>query len=137
MTSIEQGERDLRVLLENLQPKMLPVDYVFCTLPSVDALDLTRLAPLAMFNEAEGLSAILPEEAANAAGFSSSAPLRCITLGVHSSLAAVGLTAAVTTALADVGISANVVAAFHHDHVLVPSDRAEEALVLLAGLSRR
>lgn len=137
MTSIEQGERDLRVLLANLQPKMLPIDYVFCTLPSVDALDLTKLAPLAMFNEAEGLSAILPEEAASAAGFSASSAMRCITLDVHSSLEAVGLTAAVATTLADAGISANVVAAYHHDHVLVPADRAEEALVLLAGLSRR
>ena len=53
---------------------------------------------------------------------------RRITLGVRSSLEAVGLTAAVAAALTDAGISANVVAAFHHDHVFVPADRAEAAL---------
>ena len=58
-----------------------------------------------------------------------------ITLGVQSSLAAIGLTARVAEALAARGISANMVAAFHHDHVFVPWERREEALALLRGLS--
>ena len=58
-----------------------------------------------------------------------------ITLGVHSSLAAVGLTARVSAALAARGISANMVAAVHHDHVFVPWDRREEAMAALRGLS--
>ena len=53
---------------------------------------------------------------------------------MHSSLEAVGLTAAVAAALAEAGISANVVAAFHHDHVFVPAERAEEALDCLRRL---
>jgi hypothetical protein len=57
-----------------------------------------------------------------------------ITLRVHSSLAAVGLTAAVAAALSDHGISANVVAAYCHDHIFVPADRAEEALAALRSL---
>ena len=56
---------------------------------------------------------------------------RRITLGVNSSLEAVGLTAAVASTLTAIGISANVVAAFHHDHVFVPADRAEDALACL------
>jgi hypothetical protein len=59
---------------------------------------------------------------------------RRIALGVQSSLEAVGLTAAVAGALARQGISANMVAAFHHDHVFVPADRAEEALACLLDL---
>ena len=55
---------------------------------------------------------------------------------VHSSLAAVGLTAAVAAALADHGISANVVAAFYHDHIFVPAERAEEALAALRAIQR-
>ena len=51
-------------------------------------------------------------------------------------LTAVGLTAAVSTALARAGISCNVIAGYHHDHLLVPADRADEALHVLAGLSR-
>ena len=56
---------------------------------------------------------------------------RRITLGVQSSLEAVGLTAAVAGALTAVGISANVVAAFHHDHVFVPAERAADAMARL------
>ena len=58
-----------------------------------------------------------------------------ITLAVHSSLEAVGLTAAVAGALAEQGISANMVAAFHHDHLFVPWSRRAEAMVVLRALS--
>lgn len=51
-----------------------------------------------------------------------------ITLQVHSALAAVGLTAAASAALTDAGISCNVLAGYHHDHLLVPLDRVEQAL---------
>jgi hypothetical protein len=60
-----------------------------------------------------------------------------ITLGVQSSLAAIGLTARVAEALTARGISANMIAAFHHDHVFVPWERREEALATLETLSRR
>jgi hypothetical protein len=66
----------------------------------------------------------------------SSEPFRAITLSVHSSLEAVGLIVAVSRALADAGIPANVIAGYHHDHVLVPTDRAAEALRALGALSR-
>ena len=59
-----------------------------------------------------------------------------IVLGVHSSLAAVGLTARVAESLAARGISANMVAAFHHDHVFVPWDRRGEALIILDNLAK-
>jgi len=66
----------------------------------------------------------------------SASPMRQITLNVFSSLDGVGLTAAVAMALAEVGIPCNMVAANHHDHVFVPSDRAEEAMACLLGLQR-
>lgn len=58
-----------------------------------------------------------------------------ITLEVPSSLAAVGLTAAVSGALHDAGISCNVIAGRHHDHLLIPADRAADAMTALAKLS--
>jgi len=56
-----------------------------------------------------------------------------ISLGVHSSLEAVGLTAILSARLAEAGISANIVAALHHDHIFVPWDRRDEALAALRG----
>ena len=41
---------------------------------------------------------------------------------------AVGLTAAFSHALGEAGISCNVTAGYHHDHLLVPSARADEAV---------
>jgi hypothetical protein len=54
-----------------------------------------------------------------------------ITLRVHSSLHAVGLTAAVAAEVARAGLSCNVVAGFYHDHLFVPRDRAAQVLLLL------
>ena len=61
-----------------------------------------------------------------------------ITLDVHSSLEAVGLTAAVSAALAEENISCNVVAAYYHDHLFVPvadAERAMETLMRLTGVN--
>lgn len=59
-----------------------------------------------------------------------------ITLQVHSSLEAVGLTAPVAGLLATLGISANVVAGYHHDHLFMPWERREEAVAALMALAR-
>jgi hypothetical protein len=90
---------------------------------------------LASFQEDEGLSLILEQTAADKAGLIYESVFRGITLTVHSSLDAIGLTAAVVGELAEHGISANVVAASYHDHIFVPRDKAEQALKLLVALS--
>ena len=56
---------------------------------------------------------------------------RGITLTIHSSLDAVGLTAAVSGKLAANNISANVIAAYYHDHIFVQTEKAELALKVL------
>jgi hypothetical protein len=58
-----------------------------------------------------------------------------ISLGVHSSLEAVGLTAAFSRALAAADISANVVAGLHHDHIFVQWERREQALRVLQAFA--
>ena len=64
-----------------------------------------------------------------------SEPMARITLNIHSSLEAVGLTAAVSQALASEAISANVVAGFYHDHIFVPQTTGERAVACLTLLS--
>lgn len=58
-----------------------------------------------------------------------------ITLTVHSSLEAVGLTAAVSKALAENAVSCNVVAAFYHDHLFVRQQDTAATLEILNELS--
>ena len=60
--------------------------------------------------------------------------MRCRTLNVYSSLEGDGLTAAVSNALGEAGIPCNMIAAYHRDHVFVPSDKASKAMDVLARL---
>ena len=131
------GEKDLNTLLAKMQPELLPGAYVFCTVPEGRHSDHKELQPIAWYAEDEGLSLVVPEETAHAAGVLCSETFRCIVLRVHSSLVAVGLTAAVSSRLAAHGIPANMIAAFHHDYLLVPAEQAKEALGLLKEIQGR
>lgn len=124
----------LNELLKSMTPEVQSGEYVFCTVEG-NCCDYLELNPLASFMEAEGLTLILLVAAAEKAQLSYESTFRQITLTVHSSLDAVGLTAAIAAKLTSCGISANVVAAYHHDHVFVPSGKAEEALLALKELS--
>ena len=108
---------------------------MFCTVGDSPVTDWQDIEPLAMFREAEGLSLIVERDRADAANLTYSSTFCLITLTVYSSLEAVGLTAAVSRCLAERGIGANVVAAYHHDHIFIPSQQAENAMVALQTLS--
>jgi hypothetical protein len=129
------GETDLDILIAQMRPMLDPEPYVFCTFASKSMADLADYEPIGLFAETEGLTAILPVERARELGLAEAEWFRRISLTVHSSLAAVGLTAAIAGALAEKGIPANVVAAFFHDHVFVPEEHAETALDLLRELA--
>lgn len=131
------GETDLDKMLALLQPKLLEGEYVFCTISPRPLAELEAFKPLACYFEEEGLSLLLRREDADAAGVKYNFVSRCITLSVHSSLEAVGFTAAVSSKLAKHSIPANVIAAYYHDHVFVPADRASIALKLLTEIEDR
>ncbi len=88
----------------------------------------------ALLTEDEGLTAVVEVEAARRRGWTVDFEAAWLTLTVHSSLEAVGLTAAVSTALATEGIACNVLAAFHHDHLLVPVGRVDDAIRAIGRL---
>lgn len=121
-------------MLARLDPQLDPAAYLFCLVTETPCAALVADA-LMLFREAEGTTLILDQERARAAGVEGEGPYRRITLGVHSSLEAVGLQAAVAAALTDADISTNMVAAFHHDHVFVPAARLDAALTALEALA--
>jgi len=125
------GEKNLEKLLDSMSPVLVKGEYVFCTLKNSKYGDYADARPIASFEEAEGLTLVLPKEAADRFDLSYDGIFRCITLAVHSSLEAVGLTAAVAGKLADHGIAANMIAAYFHDHVFVQANLAEQVIGLL------
>jgi len=129
------GERDLDVLLKNMKPEMLDGIFVFCTL-APSASTPAAINPLLTFREREGATLVIPREQAEVAGLRYAFPSRLITLTVLSALVAVGFLATITARLAAAGISVNAVSAFHHDHLFVPADRADETMAILQAISK-
>jgi uncharacterized protein len=128
------AERDLRRLLSGMRPVLNPGRYVFTTVAGEIPAGVTPVVTVA---EPEGLTLVVPQQDADAAGLAYEYVAGWITLRVHSALEAVGLTAAVARELADIGVSCNVVAGFHHDHLFVPYARAAEAVTALEDLAHR
>jgi hypothetical protein len=129
------GVKDLNQLLASMKPELIEEEFVFCTV-SGQLSQYLALKPVATFLESEGLTLVLKKCQADEAGLEYEGVFRQITLMVHSSLEAVGLTAAVSTKLATEGISANVVAAYYHDHIFVKLEEAEKALSALKELNK-
>jgi len=137
------AEVDLQKLLRTMRPEIqIAGEFAFVTISSAEssfhgAASISTWCEHALmsFREQEGLTLVLPASLADSAGLSFDGTMRCITLTVHSSLQAVGLTAAVSRVLAEAGIPANVVAAYYHDHIFVPTVYAARAISLLEQCS--
>lgn len=122
----------LSTLLRGLRPEAAPGRFVFITFPDEGVEGVEAHATV---REPEGMSAVISEVDARRLGFEYEFVAAWITLRVDSAPADVGLTAAVSACLTEAGISCNVIAGLHHDHLLVPADRAGEALLALTALS--
>ena len=139
---VVDGETDLDLLLLSLRPVIVPGRFVYVNSPvrgeAASPGVEVEADVYAAVREAEGTSLVVTKDHADAAGLAYDAAfVACwITLEVHSSLAAVGLTAAVSQALTREGISCNVIAGRFHDHLLVPEDRAGDAMRALERLSQ-
>jgi len=129
------GEKDLTQLLKTMTPLLNDGDYVFCMVKDIDNIPQNQV--VSFFREREGITVILEKSVADSLGLPYAYISAWITLTVHSSLEAVGLTAAFSNALAQEGISCNVVAAYYHDHIFVAKQDAEKAMKVLEQLSKR
>ena len=128
------GITELSELLASMKPILIESEFDFCTVTG-ELKEYVDLQPKATFIEAEGLTLILEKKVAEKAQLAFSGCFRQITLTVHSSLEAVGLTAAVSAKLAEHNISANVVAAYYHDHIFVHASKADAAMIALQSFN--
>ena len=110
--------------------------YAFVTFKDASYGDHGAMKPVACISEKEGLTLVVPATHATDLENTHTSLFACITLNVHSSLEAIGLTAAIATRLTEAGISANVIAGFYHDHVFVPVGQEHQALTALNSMRR-
>ncbi len=129
-----EGEKDLKKLLRTMKPILNEGEYVFCTVKEIGRIDLNNI--LLLFKEEEGITIIVKKSVADSLSLDYSFIASWITLTVHSSLEAVGLTAAFSKALSDENISCNVVAAFYHDHIFVDKNDSSKAIQILEKFSK-
>jgi uncharacterized protein len=129
------GEKDLAILLKSMKPEYHPGVFVFCVVTDISNIRLEDI--IMFFKEDEGYTVIVEKHVADRLHLAYSFIASWISLSVHSSLEAVGLTAAFSTALSGAGISCNVVAGFYHDHIFVNQVDTEKALMVLDSLSSR
>ena len=126
-----RGETDLAAMLATLRVERRAGSVAYVSVP--DAGAVVREKALASVVEAEGLTVVIDADDARRQDLEVVFEGVWLTLTVHSSLDAVGLTAHVSRVLADAGIACNVIAGAHHDHLIVPADRADEAIGLLTA----
>lgn len=127
------AETNLQILLKTMNPVLNSGEYVFCVTNNYSDFDSNNIVMI--FRETEGTTIIIRKEPADSLNLKYSFVAAWITLIVHSSLEAVGLTAAFSKALAQEGVSCNVVAGFYHDHLFVNSKDAEKAMEILHSIS--
>ena len=147
MSNIEienkSGEKKLDILIKNMNPFLNDGEYVFCTIKTDNINDDNKYKLLfshpdviCIFKEIEGITLVLNKHYADKMNLKYSTTQAWITLNVHSSLDAVGLTAAVSNALANENISCNVIAAYYHDHLFCDINNKHKAMSILNNLTR-
>jgi hypothetical protein len=129
------GETNLERLLATMSPVLMEGEFVFLSFSNATYGDHAELKPIASMIESEGLTLVVEKSQADRHALEYQSSFKGISLEVHSSLDAVGLTAAFSATLTERGISANVIAGYFHDHIFVQADDAARAIAALQKLS--
>lgn len=127
------GVKNLRTLIRNMSPELNKGEYIFLSTQNPE--NFSRNDILFEFKEKEGSSLIISKDKADILKIPYTHTSAWITLSIHSSLEAIGLTASFATALSKNNISCNVIAGYYHDHIFVNSKDANKAIETLRNLS--
>lgn len=125
------GELDLATMLATLVVERRPEPVTMITI--TESVEL-GYGIHAVLTEAEGTTVVATVAEAERRGWRADFQATWLTIQVHSSLEAVGLTAAMSRVLTQHNIPCNVLAGFYHDHLLVPVEMADAAIAALESL---
>lgn len=125
---------DLQAMLSSISVRRRPGTYTVATVSDpVSPGDGVE----AVVVEDEGTTVVATCAAAERRGWPVGFVAAWLTVEVHSALEAVGLTAVMSAVLTEHEIPCNVLAGFFHDHLLVPEERADDAIAALESLRGR
>lgn len=129
----KNGVTDLSKLIANMEPILNDGEYVFASVSNIELIP--RAITICEIKEREGVTVVVSKKDAEQLGLIFEFVAAWITLNIHSSLEAVGLTAAFASELGKHNISCNVVAGYYHDHIFVDIKDKDKALKVLWNMT--